>query len=122
MHEVNTMAIDNDESEDNDIEQIQKKRLTDLQKRLLDGQKRAQAESEIKTRKRLLIGKILTQDARERLERLRIVKPEFVEQLESQLIDAAQSGAVKLPVNDEQIKALLTKLESNKRGITIRRL
>lgn len=115
------MAID-DESEDNDIDQIQKKKLINLQRRLVDEQKRVQAESEIKTRKRLLLGKILTQDARERLERLRIVKSEFVEQLESQLIDAAQGGAVKLPVNDEQLKALLTRLESNKRGITIRRM
>lgn len=116
------MAIDDDESEDNDIEQIQKRKLMDLQRRLVDEQKRTQADSEMKTRKRLLIGKILTQDARERLERLRIVKPDFVEQLELQLIDAAQGGAVKLPINDEQLKAILIRLESNKRGITIRRI
>jgi len=116
------MSYDNDEEEDNEIEEIQKRKLTELQRRLVEEQRRAQAEAELRTRKRLLLGRILTQEARERLERLRMVKSELVEQLEIQLIEAAQTGRAQLPINDEQLKAILTRIQSSQRGIRIRRI
>jgi programmed cell death protein 5 len=54
---------------------------------------------------------------------IKLVQPDFAEQIEIQLIQLAQSGRVNLPINDNQLKELLTRIQSQqtKRDITIRR-
>jgi programmed cell death protein 5 len=44
-----------------------------------------------------------------------MVKPEFAEQLELQLIQLAQSGKISIPLTDQQMKEILAKLQSKKR-------
>jgi len=51
-----------------------------------------------------------------------MVRPEFAEQLELQLIQIAQSGRLKIPLTDEQLKETLKRLQSQRRDITIRRI
>ncbi|RLG09912.1 MAG: DNA-binding protein, partial [Thaumarchaeota archaeon] len=62
-----------------------------------------------------------TPEARQRLANLRLIKPELVAQLEEQLIQLANSGRVRLPITDDELKAILSKLTS-RRSIRIRRL
>jgi len=42
--------------------------------------------------------------------------------LENQLIQLAQRGAIKIPITDEQLKRLLSKLSTYKREVRIRRI
>ena len=44
------------------------------------------------------------------------------EQIELQLIQVAQSGRVKLPINDAQLKTILRNLQAPKREIKFRRI
>ncbi len=64
---------------------------------------------------------ILTPEARSRLANLRLTKPEFVDQIEIQLIQLAQSGRMKGKITDEQLKVLLKQLSGQKRDINITR-
>lgn len=54
-----------------------------------------------------MLKQILTNEAREKLANIRLVKPERAEQVENYIINAAQSGRLAGAVTEEQIKDLL---------------
>jgi programmed cell death protein 5 len=71
--------------------------------------------------KKTILSKILSREARERLARIRLVKPNFVAQLEIYLIQLYQSGKISQPLSDEQLKKIL-EIFSRKKEFRIRRL
>jgi programmed cell death protein 5 len=75
----------------------------------------------LEQQKQALLRNILSPEARQRLTNLKMVKPEFIGQLELQLIQLAQQGKIPIPLGDEQLKKILTQLQSRKRETTIRR-
>ncbi|HWR63749.1 MAG TPA: DNA-binding protein [Candidatus Thermoplasmatota archaeon] len=108
-----------------DIEAIRKKKLRDLQQQQQpvfsqDEFEDAQ-QKEFEDQKKIILRAILTDDARERLGRIKAARPELAENLENQLIMLAQSGRLKNKINDEQLRELLSKILPKKRDITIRR-
>lgn len=109
-------------SEDEELEDIRKRRMLQLQRKLAEEQQRMQMAEQVEQQKQSLLRQILTPEARQRLNNLKMVKPEFAAQLELQLIQLAQSGRLNIPLNDEQLKELLAKLQSTKREIKIRRV
>ena len=96
--------------------------MLELQQRMQAEQQQAQAQQNLENQKQSLLRRILSPEARSRLTNLNMVKPEFTQQLEIQLIQLAQAGRVKLPITDEQLKELLVRLQSGKRDYTIRRV
>ncbi len=106
-----------------DIEAIRKKKLRDLQQQQAFSQEDFEEEQqkEFEDQKKLILRAILTDDARERLGRIKAARPEMAENLENQLIMLAQSGRLKNKINDEQLRELLAKILPKKRDITIRR-
>ncbi len=105
-----------------ELEELRRRRMFELQKRLAEEQNAAEAKQQLELRKQSLLRQILTSEARQRLTNLKMVKPEFAEQLELQLIQVAQAGRMKLPVTDDQLKQMLLRLQSQRRDITIRRI
>jgi len=77
---------------------------------------------ELELRKQAILRGILTPEARQRLTNIKMVRPEFAEQIELQLIQIAQQGRIPLPINDVQLKEILARLQSARRDIKIRRL
>ena len=63
---------------------------------------------------------ILEPAARERLNNLRVVKPELAMQLEAYLAQLYQAGQIKQKITEAQLVSILKKL-SEKRDIRIRR-
>ena len=104
------------------MEQLRRRRLLELQRRIAEEQQRAQVQQQIEVQKQALLRRILTPDARRRLTNLKMVKPEFATQLELQLIQLAQQGKMSIPVTDEQLKDILVRLQSGRREFKIRRV
>jgi len=108
-------------SED-ELEEIRQRKLMELKRNAAGEQSKAQAQQQLEMQKQTLLRSILTQKARQRLTNLKMVKPEFISQLELQLIQLAQQGKIPIPLKDKQLKQILIQLQSHKREIKIRRV
>ncbi len=100
---------------DEELEAIRQRKLAALRQQALEQQAREQQEAEFQAQKEAILRQILTPDARSRLANIRIVKPQFAEQIELQLIQLASSGKLRTRVTDEQLKALLKQIQSRER-------
>ena len=65
---------------------------------------------------------ILTPEARQRLNRIKMVRRKFADELGLILIQNAQTGKMRIPLDDEQLKKILSQLQSSRRDIKIRRV
>jgi len=105
-----------------ELEEIRKRKY----EQMLQAQAGAVEEEErrkgLEEAKRKIIRQILTSEARERLNNIRMAKPEFADLLENQLIALAQSGRIKSMINDVQLKEILRQIMPKKREISIRRV
>ena len=107
---------------DEELDQIRKRKLSSLQHRMSDEQRQSQEETQYEAQKQALLRKILAPEAQQRLNNLKMVKQEFAEQIEMQLIQMAQTGKLPIPLSDDQLKQILIQLQSRKRETTIRRI
>jgi len=107
--------------EEEEIEELRRRRMLELQQRIAQEQQRAQVEQQIEIQKQAILRRILTPDARRRLNNLKMVKPEFTSQLEIQLIQLVQAGKVQTPITDPQLKEILVRLQAQRRDIKITR-
>jgi programmed cell death protein 5 len=110
--------------DDEELEKLKKKRLRELQQQAtlqdsIEDQEIQQKKYE--EQKKLILRSILTTEARERLGRVKIARPDIAESIENQLIMAASSGQLKNKINDEQLQILLSKIIPRKRDIKIKR-
>jgi programmed cell death protein 5 len=107
-------------SED-ELAAIRAKKMAEMQ------QQAAYQEEEVRRREQenaqihLLIMQILEPEARERLNTIRLTKPDFARGIEQQLISLAQSGRLQSKITDEQFKAILQQVTPERRNINIRR-
>ena len=107
---------------DEELEAIRRRKLLAMQQKMGDDQRQSQADQQMEAQKQELLRQILSPEARQRLTNLKMVKPEFTEQLELQLIQLAQMGKVPVPMSDAQLKQILIQLQSRKREPKIRRI
>ena len=111
-----------------DIEEIRRRRMEQLQQQQADQQVSQQEieaqermRQEMEAQKRQIMMQILTPEARSRLANLRLTRPDYVNQIELQLIQLAQTGRIASKITDEQLKELLRKLAGQKKEINITR-
>lgn len=71
-------------------------------------------EAQLEATKKMIMKKILSKGAWERLSRIKLVKPELAAQLELYLVQLFQAGKIKNEISDEQIKMILENLSSKK--------
>jgi programmed cell death protein 5 len=113
--------MSNEDYTDEELEMLRRRRMAELQRSSSDDQRRAQAQQQVERQKQAIIRQILTPEARQRLTNIKMVKPEFAQELEMQLIQLAQSGRLRGQVSDEQLKKTLVQLQGQKKEIKIRR-
>jgi programmed cell death protein 5 len=100
---------------DEELDAIRKRKLAQLQEQALQDQAQEQAAAEAQAQKDAVLRRILTPEARARLSNIRMVKPQFAEQIEIQLIQLAGAGRLRGQVTDEQLKKLLKQLQGQER-------
>jgi programmed cell death protein 5 len=88
------------------LDEIKAKKIEEYQKRFQEEVQKAQ----VGMVKRAALLKYMTKEARERLNRVRLVKPEIVERVELALIQAVQMGQIRDIITDEQLKNILTEV------------
>ncbi|MGQ9543098.1 MAG: DNA-binding protein [Candidatus Bathyarchaeia archaeon] len=111
-----------DESTDEELELIRRRKLSELQRAMAEEQRAEKIQSQLEAQKQSILRVILTPEARQRLTNIKLVRPEFAEQIELQLIQLAQAGRLRVPLTDEQLKETLRRLQSHRREIKIRRI
>jgi programmed cell death protein 5 len=111
-------------SGDEELKRLKAQRMAELQARQQQGAEQQRAAAEAEAEKQNIMRRLLTPEARLRLANIKMVRPEFSQQLELELVQIAQGGRVPLPITDEQLKRLLVQLEGQqkKRDISIRRV
>jgi programmed cell death protein 5 len=108
---------------DEELQRLRERRLLELQAQQQQADQIRRAQQEAEERKQVLLRRILTPEARLRLTNIKMVKPDYAQQLEVQLIQVAQSGRVELPITDEMLKNMLAQIEAQqRRDIRIRRM
>jgi len=110
-----------DEFSEEELAQLRRRRLAELQRAAAEEDRRAEVQEQVEMQKQAILKRILTTEARQRLTNIKMVRPDFADQLELQLIQLAQTGKVKLPISDAQLKEALVRLQSQKKEIRIRR-
>lgn len=115
------MMSEDEEYSDEELGEIRRRRYSDLQRAAMDEQRQSEARRQFEAQKQTALKQILTPEARQRLTNIRMVKPEFADQIEIQLIQLAQSGRIKVPITDDQLKEALARLQSARKEIRIRR-
>ncbi len=101
-------------SDEEELDNIRKRKLAELRQQAAQQQIAEAQQKEFKNKKYLLMRKILSQEGRQRLENIRMVKPQFAEQIELELIQLFQSGQLRgaTPLPDNAFKKLLEQISS----------
>lgn len=102
-------------SDEEELEAIRQKKIAAMRDQALQERFQEQQIAEREAKKESILRQILTPEARSRLTNIRMVRPQFAEQLEMQLIELASAGKLKEQVSDEQLRALLTQIQGRER-------
>ena len=109
---------------DDELAEIRRKRMAQMQQQAVDQQmmeeemdRQKQADAQL----HMLLMQILEPEARERLNAIRLTRPDFARSVEQQLVSLAQSGRLKQKITDAQLKALLQQIQPARKEFNIRR-
>ncbi len=105
-------------SNEEELENIRRKKLEQMQYQAMQQQQQSDEQQQaFKNKKFTIMRKILSQEGRQRLENIRMVKPQFAEQIELQLIQLYQTGRLKgaIPLPDKTFKRLLEQIISSEK-------
>jgi programmed cell death protein 5 len=113
---------------DPELAELRKRRLREIEAMQASGAagpaaySAQQAEADRREAERAeALRRILTPEARERLGRIRLAKPEVANAVEQQVIALAQTGRLQRPIDDPTLRAILERIMPERREIKITR-
>lgn len=112
------------EPDDDRLEELREKKMEQI-KEQQGGEGNAEAQEEAQqqreAQKKAILRKNLTDEARKRLNTVKMSKPQRGEQIEQQVVRLAQSGRIQGKIDDEKMKELLKELTPDSKSFDIRR-
>ncbi|NUB89789.1 DNA-binding protein [Haloterrigena sp. SYSU A558-1] len=112
-----------DTPDEEKLEELRQKKMEQLQEQA-DGQQggsQEAAKQQAEAQKKAVLRQHLTDDARKRLNTVKMSKPQFGEQVERQVISLARSGRMQGKIDDEKMKQLLQELKPDSQSFDIKR-
>ncbi len=107
-------------SEDDQVTaEMQRKRLAQLQAQLEKQAKAEKEREEVLAQRKAILSQILTDEARERLNNIYVVNPQFATQLENQLIQLYSTRQLRSKITDEQLRDMLQQLAGKRKESNI---
>ena len=109
---------------DDELAELRRRRMSQLQQQAGDQQgmqEELERQKQQKSQIQMILMQVLEPDARERLNNIKLTKPEFAGAVEQQLITLAQSRRLQKKITDAQLKELLRQLAPKKRDYSITR-
>jgi programmed cell death protein 5 len=106
---------------DDELAEIRRKRLAQMQQQAVDQQEDMEKQQRQDAQIQMILMQILEPEARERLNTIKLTKPEFARAVVQQLVMLAQSGRIKQKITDAQLKELLKQLVPAKKDFKITR-
>ena len=109
---------------DDELAELRRRRMAQLQQQAGDQQgmqEELERQQKQKSQIQMILMQVLEPDARERLNTIKLTKPEFAGAVEQQLVALAQSNRLKQKITDAQLKELLRQLAPAKRDYSITR-
>ncbi|MDZ7731692.1 MAG: DNA-binding protein [Natrialbaceae archaeon] len=112
--------------DDEDIDEVRRRKLEELQERAeagggADGEAQEAAQQQADAQKQAILRQYLTDDARKRLNTVKMSKQQFGEQVERQVVALAQSGRIQDRIDDDQMRNLLKELQPDQQRFDIKR-
>jgi len=103
------------EPNEEELDELRQKKMEQLREQQEGGGQDPEAQ------KKAVLRQHLTDDARQRLNTLKMSKPQVGEQVEQQMVALAQSGRVQGKIDDEKMKQLLEEMTPDSKSFDIRR-
>ncbi|MBD3187246.1 DNA-binding protein [Candidatus Bathyarchaeota archaeon] len=116
-------------ADDDELEEIRKKKMQQLQNESARRQQEEAIKQQVDQQRQVILRRILSPEARQRLANIKLARPQFAEAIESQLIQIAQTGQIRrlgvpVPLSDQHFKQILTRLSGSqkKKDFRIRKI
>jgi len=107
---------------DDELAELRKRRIAQMQQQAADQQlmqEEMERQRQVDSQIQMVLMQILDPQARERLNTIKLTKPEFAKAVEQQLVLLAKSGRLRQKITDAQLKDLLRQLAPAKRDYNI---
>jgi programmed cell death protein 5 len=109
---------------DDELAELRRRKMEHLQRQAME-QKSMEDELDRQQRQEAQIHHVLMQilepEARERLNNIKLTRPDFARAVEQQLVMLAQSGRIRQKITDSQLKELLRQVVPSKKDFHITR-
>ncbi len=109
---------------DDELDELREERLEELKEQQQhEGDQEAQeeAQQQAEAQKQAILRQYLTDGARQRLNTVRMSKPQFAESVEQQMVALAQSGRLGDRIDEDQMKELLQQMSPDSKSFDIKR-
>jgi len=110
-------------ADDEELEILRKRRLQQLEQRMAieEAQENRQQEELAAAQRQQMLRRLLTPEARERLARIKMARPQYAEAVEQQLLNLSTRMSKEERIDDATLKKILYRIMPKKREITIER-
>ncbi len=106
---------------DDELAEIRRRKMAEMQQQAAMQQQEMERQQQYEAQMQMALMQILEPEARERLNTIKLTRPDFARAVEQQLVMLAQNGRIKSKITDDQLKVILQQVTPAKREFNIRR-